>query len=256
VLKKSFDHAIYQADKEGKLPLGMFKTVAKKRFKEEMEDLEQKLLKHGISFKDLFQIEFCTSCSEPFQVQEDHWLLPALKIQNGDHQISIVGTLPYVSQQGLIILSQGSGFSDAWKAWPQFLLFDYATSFNFRPMEKNLILSKSTLAKKAFFEQGSLYLRKLIDYYTFALKNFSPLLPEWIPFIVAGDEKGIQDLMKHSFSNPFGALSNQELKWILNKDHLPCPKILLENWQEIGQQLAGDLLWFWYPSKKFKEGEE
>ncbi|WP_075883666.1 exodeoxyribonuclease V subunit gamma [Candidatus Protochlamydia sp. W-9] len=255
-LKEPFEKVIQIADKEGKLPLGMFKTVATKRFKDEIDEVHQRLYKHGINPSELFQIEFCTSCSEPCQIQKDQWLLPALQLKYSDqYQISIIGKLPFVSKRGLVVLSQGSGFSDAWKAWPQFLLFNYATTFNIEPIERNLILSKSSEVKKAFFKDSIPYLKHLINYYALSMRNFSPLFPDWIPSLIEGNEQAIQNYMKQVFSNSFGAFLNQELRWVFNKDHLPCPKILIESWQEIGKQLAGDLIQLWYPPKK-KKGED
>ena len=79
-LKEPIEKVLYKAEREGKLPFGLFKTVATKRIKEEVEDIHERLWRHSIDPAQLFQIEFCTSCSQPTQLEEDHWLFPAVSL--------------------------------------------------------------------------------------------------------------------------------------------------------------------------------
>ena len=79
-LKEPIETVLYKAEREGKLPFGLFKTVATKRLKEEVEEIHERLLKHSIDPAHMFQIEFCTSCSQPTQLEEDRWLFPAVSL--------------------------------------------------------------------------------------------------------------------------------------------------------------------------------
>ncbi|CUI17999.1 Putative exodeoxyribonuclease V gamma chain [Candidatus Protochlamydia naegleriophila] len=249
-LKEPFERVVQIAEKEGKLPFGLFKTVATKRLKEETDDLHERLHKHRIDPKTIFQVEFCTSCTEPCQIQEDQWLLPAVKLVYPDsYELVIVGKLAHVSSQGLVVTGKGT-LADAWKAWPQFLLYDCAARLYPEKLQRQLIFTHATQPKKAFFEDSTPYLKQFVSYYALCLKNFSPLIPDWIPLIIEGNACGLQDKMRQLFSDSFGSYQSPDVRWILNKDNLPNAEALLQQWKELTELLAGDLMRFWYPSKQ------
>lgn len=250
-LKQPIHYILQRAEKEGKLPLGLFKTVASDKFKEEVEDIYDRLKKHSIKPEDIFHIEFCTSCSAPTQISESYWLFPALPVSySNGHQIHIVGELSNVTPKGLLSMSKAT-LSEVWKTWPQFLVYQYATKLHPQPLENQLILAYHSKPKKAFFDDPEPYLKQFIDYYGLCLKNFSPLIPDWIPLILDDNSKGIQDKMRQLFtSTSFGSeYQSLDLKWILNKDRLPCTDKMLEYWKDQAQLLLGDLIRNWYASK-------
>ncbi len=245
-LKEPIDKVLYQAEKEGKLPFGLFKTVAVKRMKEEVEEILKGLSKHSIQPDSLFQIEFCTSCTHPTKIEKGHWLFPAVSLndENG-HRLSIVGKISHATSKGLVVLSKGT-LSDAWKAWPQFLLYCCAARMCPDQLERQLILSHSTQAKTAFFDDPHPYLKALVNYYTLCLHNFSPLLPDWIPLILEGDVRGLQDKIRQIFTESFGVYQSHDLRWILNKCRLPSSESIIYEWKSQAEGLLGDLVQFWY----------
>lgn len=249
-IKQPIEKILCRAEKEGKLPFGLFRTVAKKRLREEVEEIHELLKKHSIDPAHIFKIEFCTSCSGPIQIASDRWLLPpaVLNSDNGS-KISIVGTLSNVTPNGLLVLSKGT-LADAWKAWPQFLMYCYASKmlpqFNF---QSQLILAHSSQPKKAFFEDPMPYLKQFINYYTLCVSNFSPLIPEWIPLILEADARGLQDKMRQLFSESFGSYLSHDLRWILNKQRLPNSETIISQWKTHAELLLSDLMKFWYPKK-------
>jgi exodeoxyribonuclease V gamma subunit len=254
-LKEPIGTILYKAEREGKLPFGMFKTVATKRLKEEVEEIHEHLLKHSIDPAHIFRIEFCTSCSQPTQLEEDRWLFPAatLTYENG-YRLSIVGKLSYVTSRGLIALSKGT-LADAWKAWPQFLLYCHAAKLCPGKLEPQLILTHSAQPKKAFFDDPDHHLKQFINYYALCLQNFSPLLPDWIPLILENDVRGLQDKMREVFSESFGTYQNHDLRWIFNKQRLPNSETMIHYWKSQAEGLLGDLISFWYASQQVASGE-
>lgn len=248
-LKEPIDMILNKAEKEGKLPLGLFKEVAAKWIKEEVKEIHERLLKHSVNLESMFQFEFCTSCSQPTQLDEERWLFPAAAFINEDgHKISIVGKISNVTPRGLIVLSKGT-LADAWKVWPQFLLYCHAAKLCPEKFNPQLILTNSVEPKKAFFEDPEPYLKQFVDYHSLCLQSFSPLVPEWIPFILQGDLCGLHDKMGQLFANSFGPYQNKDLLWILNKHRLPGSEETIHYWKAHAERLLGDMIRFWYNSE-------
>ena len=244
-LTDSFDQLLYRADRQGKLPFGLFKMVAIKKLKEEVDDLHGCLHKHQIHSHDIFQIEFCGSCSHPTQVDENQWLLPPLTFSDGnDRPLSLTGKLSHVTSRGLVVLNRGT-LVDAWKAWPQFLLYCYATTIHPLKLEPKLIFTHGK-TKQASFGDPALLLKPLIQYYFLCLDRFSPLLPEWLPLILDSDAKGLEDKMRQIYSNTFATDQSQEIRWVLNQTHLPNGEQLIQEWKPQAECLLKDFLSFWY----------
>ncbi|MBA3721128.1 MAG: exodeoxyribonuclease V subunit gamma [Parachlamydiaceae bacterium] len=250
-LKESFERIIFQAEKEGKLPLGMFKEIATNKIKSEYDVLQTQLKKHGIRTEDLFDIEFSESCSDPYQISEKRWIYPAIPISYSEgYNINIVGELKNVTPKGLLSVSSAS-LSDVWKMWPQFLAFSQAAKNPSKPLERQLILANTSKVKKAFFADSEPYLKQFIDYYMVCHHNFSPLIPEWIPLILKENHKGLEEKMRQLFSNTnFGSdYKNLDLSWILNSSSLPSAEKLVQDWSEQTKLLLTDINSNWYPSK-------
>jgi exodeoxyribonuclease V gamma subunit len=254
-LKEPIESVLSRASAEGKLPLGSFKIVASQKLEEEVAEVHASLKKHDIVPSDIFQIEFCTGCLKPFLATQDHWVFPALTITYSDqYQLSIVGKLPHVTSKGLLSMG-GGALSDAWKMWPQFLLYLHAVRLCPEMLERQLILARHSKSKSAFFDDPEPHLKRLISYYALCTKNFSPLIPDWIPSILNGKPEELKDKMRalftdHSFGGEWQMLS---LRWLLNKDDLPCPERMVESWKGQAEILLGDLVHHWYPPKGEKE---
>lgn len=251
-LKEPIDSVLYKAEREGKLPFGMFKKVAAKRLKEEVEEIHEGLLKHSIDPAHFFQIEFCTSCPQPTQLEEDRWLFPAVSLIYEDgYKLSIVGKLSQATPRGLVSLSKGT-LADTWKAWPQFLLYCHAVKLCPGKLEPQLILAHAAQPKIAFFNDPDSHFKQLINYYALCLQNFSPLLPDWIPLILKEDVRGLQKKMEEIFSDSFGTYQRHDLRWILNKQRLPSSETIIHYWKPQAEGLLGDLIHFWFNPQQEK----
>lgn len=248
-LKEPIETVLYKAERDGKLPFGLFKTVAAKRLKEEVDEIQERLQKHSVDPAHLFQIEFCASCSQPTQIEEDRWLFPAVSLNYEDgYQLSIVGKLSHATLKGLVALSKGT-LADVWKVWPQFLMYCHAAKLCPEKLEPQLILTHLAQPKKAFFDDPEPYLKQFINYYALCLQNFSPLLPDWIPLILDEDLRGLQDKMHQLYAESFGVYQSPDLRWILSKHRLPSSEIMIHYWKLQAEGLLGDLIRFWYNSQ-------
>lgn len=250
-LKGSFTGSLQQAEKKGMLPFGLFKDLAQKQMYNESEELLKSLQSHGICNEDIFSITFCPSCSEPIQNNKKNWLLPPLSILLSENcQVQIVGELSMVTPKGLLAISSGS-LQDIWKIWPQYLIYLYAAEQLPSQPEKSLILSKTSKAKMPFFDTPAHHLKRFIHYYSLCQQQLSPLMPDWIPFILKGDSQGLQKKMRELFAEN----SYQEeyqglyLKWIMNKNLLPNSETLIQKWRSYTQDLIQDIVKEWCSKK-------
>ncbi|MDP1879711.1 MAG: exodeoxyribonuclease V subunit gamma [Parachlamydiaceae bacterium] len=252
ILSHSFDTVLNNVEKEGKLPLGLFKSVAIKRLKDDMLRLNKHLRKHDLDVESLFQIEFKESCSTPYQENTQRWIFPACQLIYEDgYQLSIVGKVSNLSPQGLLSISKGT-FIEAWKNWPHFLLFCYAAKQKPDLFKNQLIMIESSKPFQAFFEDPDKYLKQFIHYYSYSIQNISPLVPEWIPLIINEDHVTLKENMRLLFKSSFGTYQKEELKWVFNKKTLPCAKQIINEWRDPAHHLAGELMQHWFPSKASK----
>ena len=257
-VKESVESVLSRAKQEGKLPLGMFKTVAMKKFSEEAVDVQERLSKHEITSDEIFHIEFCTSCSEPTQVDKDAWIFPAVCIDYPNNKrVRIIGKLPHVSAKGLISLSKAT-LPDVWKMWPQFLLYQHAAQLRKDVLDNRLIFIYHSKSKQAFFDDPQPLFKQFINYYSLCRTQFSPLIPEWIPLILEGKAEELENKMRQLFdSYSFGnEYQHSDLQWLLNKNRLPCSRELIHEWKGHAQILLGDIMTHWYGLKENSQSGE
>jgi len=232
-VKESIDSLLQHAEKTGKMPLGLFKTVAQQKMQEEKELIVAALKKHNINEDEIFQIEFSQGCQEPFLKAENHWTVPSLIIESEGKKHVVVGKIPYVCPQGMISPTKGS-IEEMWKLWPQFLLFNYAAGRLPNPVERQILPLHAAKTKKTFFVDPIPYLKTFLNYYEISLRQVSPLLPEWISSISKEDVKGLRKKMEGSF----GQFQKSEINWILNKTDLPHPEKIIRDWKPMLDLLA------------------
>lgn len=251
ILKKQaliepIEDVLRYAEREGKLPFGLFKTIAANRLSDEVETLQQRLGKEDLSPDHFFEIEFCASCKEPVQLSKDAWLCPAITLTySEEYQLHIVGKLSHATPKGLFAMTKGGSSGEIWKIWPQFLAYQYAVKMLPVKLEKDLILSGLQKTKSPFFDDPEPYLKQFIEYYALCHQHFSPLLPEWMAYILKNDVEGLQNEMNKTFDDSFGGYQSYDLKWVMNKNHPIDAKETIERWKETAEKLLGDLMHHW-----------
>ncbi len=251
-LKLTMEEVLLQAEREGRLPFGLFKIAAHKEFKRDSEKMHEDLIKHALDSASIFEIVFSGDCIEP-SFEKERWLLPAVKLFYEDGTLlSIAGKIPHATSKGLLDLSKGT-FADIWKVWPQFLLYCEAAKRFPHQLKAQLISSEASEAKEAFFEDPAPYLKQLIHYYSLCLNNFSPLMPDWIPLILEEDEEKLQDKIRKLFDSSFTTYQNPYLQRIFNKDSLPMTESILLHWKKTAEALSGEIMQNWFDAKRQKK---
>jgi exodeoxyribonuclease V gamma subunit len=244
-LKGSRETFLHRVESEGKLPFGMFKTVAINKLTKDIAKLQQRLKDEDVCQTQIFEIEFCTSCQEPVQINERAWLLPAITLTYPeDYRLHIVGKLMHATPKGLFAIDADHSLEKIWRAWPHFLVFQYAARHIPQKMERNLILSDFHQSKVPFFDDPEPYLKHFIRYYGICHTQFSPLMPKWITHFQKKNAEGLQKEMEKVFDS-FSGYQSPTLQWIFNKDHLPNALELIENWSAEVDLLTQDIIKHW-----------
>ena len=248
-IKEPIESVLAKAEKEGKLPFGVFKEVAQLRLKKEIDDFHQALEKHSLKPSDIFEIEFSADCSSPIQINDERWLFPpvVLSYDEGVH-FSIIGKLPLVTRKGLLALSKDA-LPDIWKTWPQFLL--YCSAAKCRPdlFEPHLIPLLAAKSKAAFFHDPDPYLKKFVHYFALCLENISPLMPDWLPLFLQEDTEGLKEKIIKAISETSRNYQSPYLHWIFNKNQLPDSPSMMDGWKEQAESLTVDIINSWFKDK-------
>ncbi|MFI5344091.1 MAG: hypothetical protein ACHQUC_07715, partial [Chlamydiales bacterium] len=245
-LKEPIEELLKHAEREGKLPFGLFKTIAAHRLTGEVDLLQQRLNKEDLSPDSFLEIEFCASCKEPLELSKNAWLCPAITLTySEEYQLHIVGKLFHATPKGLFAITKGGSCGEIWKIWPQFLAYQYAVKMLPVKLERNLILSGLQKSKPPFFDDPEPYFKQFIEYYAICHHHFSPLLPEWMTPIFQNDVEGLQKEMNKIFDDSFGGYQNYDLQWVMNKHHLLDAKEMIDQWKKPAEMLLGDLMRHW-----------
>lgn len=240
-LKEPIERVLYRAEREGKLPLGLFKTVAITRLRRESDAIEAHLQRHGLDKESLFSLTFCPARRTPERSKGGDWIFPAPKVMlQGKGEVTITGTIPHASPLGLVVIGKKS-HKELWKNLPQLYLFCHASSLlkalGGEEWKGQLLFSHTAQGVSVSHERVEVMLQRCVRYVLLAMEAFSPLLPDWIEPILEADEEGLERKMKSSFDSPYGSFVSKEVKWAMDKEHLPSAKAIIDEWREVAEEL-------------------
>jgi len=190
-----------EAERQGRLPLGAFKEVAKQVLQEDQTQWKKTLETYKIEEDTLFSVELQLSCKQPFELSKNRWILPALCISLGHGRTAYLkGKLSSLCSKGLLFWGKES-IEDLCKAWPLFLIFLNLPNFQAKK-ESCLLLMKDHSLKENCFEDPLGLLVNFLDYYEIGLMTPSLILPDWIMAFSDENSEKLQKKMKDSL-DPF-----------------------------------------------------
>lgn len=247
--KLSVKQILQWAEHSGHLPVGAFKGVAVERIQREIESLRSNLNDLGVLPHEIFEISFSEQHEVPQQSEHGHWQLPHLQIQLGSRQVHISGNMSEVTTRGLITQLKDDK-TDIVKAWPEFLVLSCLKQKYQLPIASQLLITKGVKGKvkEAFCEDPEVLLMNYLDYYFTGLEHVSPLIPEWVPHLMAPEDE-FDEKMRSSLENTLHPLRNEYLRWAVQGVMLPDAEVLVKTWKPRAQQLFAEMYRHWYPSK-------
>ena len=250
ILKAPIEDVLNTAEREGKLPFGPFKEVSQRKLMSDLKDIHTCLKMQWIDPSSIFEIEFSSACLCPRREEGNRWIVPPVVIPfEENYQLSIIGKIPLVSARGMIVMGKNS-FTEMWKVWPQFLLYCCAVTRIPEALPAALIPIFGSEVKPAFFEDPMPLLKEYLRYYALCLKNFSPLLPDFIPFFLKEDAEGLHAKMLSIDQDPHRSYQNPYHRWIFNGEQTTSTQHMIASWKELAKRLAEEVMQHWFPEKQ------
>ncbi|MDP1836422.1 MAG: exodeoxyribonuclease V subunit gamma [Chlamydiales bacterium] len=245
LIGKPIQTVLERAHAKGGMPLGIFGEVAKLQPNDMAASFKASLREFGISWDDLSHFEFAVNCSEPRQIGNRTWQLPAPKIalENGT-TVLITGKLSNVSPQGILIANKGDE-SRVVQQWPALLLLQYLPP---KATQPRLLFAENAMATSEYEDDAKSHLEHFLSYALTVKHRPSPLIDKWVPDFVKGDSLADiqQKIVKSLESDRF---FNKEAQWLLSICQSFEPSAL-QTWQEIAQSLYS------VPLAMFKEAKK
>jgi exodeoxyribonuclease V gamma subunit len=214
----SIEEVVELAIGQGKLPEKSFRGAAAIRLKEELSNYRAALEALNVDPSEIFSVHFQEGCRAEEWVGVKAFYRPPLEvILDSGRRLQIVGTLPGVTKNGMVVHAAGA-LADIVKVWPQILLLHFLEGVS----TPTLLLTKGAgKAKEMRLENPPSLLREYLTYFEEAQKEISPLIPELASYLFKGDE--IRFIEK--FEEP-------SLGWVSFAGLAPDPSTLFGRWSQ------------------------
>jgi len=223
-LANPLDAVIEKAEGKGWWPSGMFKEVSLNKFKQEGAALKEFLNNLKLSENDVWSVEFHEHCHHPEKIDQHHWVVPAIRLEN----VILTGKLDFITKEGLCCLKKGA-VSDLFSLWPKILLLNHLSQM--LNLKTQLLLLKEQKILPCDLTNSKQWLKRYVHYVLDCTKKASPLLPEWIQDIVAGEK--LEQTLNKEMQNQFRQSYNKYLLWCLREKQVNLiDKEIVEEWKE------------------------
>ncbi len=242
-LKQHINEIIQKAEKQGKMPLGLFKKSAVSEIQDNINKYHERLDQWGIDANKIFEITLHEKYEHPF-FDEHGWKLPPWEIKyKGQTCTKIMGTLSEISDKGLLANIYGNT-KDATKAWGDFIFLCNIIDHYRLPIEKQVLCLKSGNIKNAFFENPITVFEEILDFYFQSLRHISPLQSEWHYDLVHQDTENLQKAIDQSLNDEFNPMYNEYIKWVCRHSSFDAANII-EHWQTQAKKMYSPLYKAW-----------
>jgi exodeoxyribonuclease V gamma subunit len=224
-----------KAEKSGMLPQGAFKEAASLKIQCQIDQYRKNFKHFGIDIEEMFTLELMEHYSES-ELTEKQWKLPPLILENG---IKIVGSIEHVCSKGLVLFYEDSD-KKALEHWPAYLVLQCLIEINKFPIEPQMIFIKGNKTKIRRISAGKEALEDYLDYYLKARTSPSPLLPDHVKHVIAGNAEEFKAAFKED--DPFRPEYDQYSKWFKRNSSDVELGSSIAHWQTKAQQLFMELL--------------
>lgn len=232
-------------DKENLLPSGPFKESIKRKLETDFYSLQQGLQKLKIIPKSVRSITLSAQCTHLEGVESTHWRVPALIVHTGSQRYRIQGTLDNIFPEGLLSMGKDQ-FSDVAKLWPTVLLLHAIIQRDNLPLKSDLLLPQTGGAKTLNLDHPLELLGSYLDYLQCALKQPSPLMPDWLTILIKNDEQGFKAKIESSSDRQFKSYVDPYLEWLFSRNQEMELASWMGHWKSHSSTLFAPLHQ-WYP---------
>jgi exonuclease V gamma subunit len=234
-LKKPWKEVYHGMEKQGKLPLSLFGESAKNRLEKDFSSWEKSLKILGIVKSSIFSLSFRENVREKVEISDKAYALPPLLIPFSESlQAHLVGDIPYLCPQGLILLEEDNA-EKAFENWPLILSY-LSLPGEFLPQNPKIFFVKKNTAKEISTAEPKEALGRVIRYYQQCQKLLSPLRSDWIQGFVKSNSEVLEKKMRST--------ARQDLyrDWLLQRRELPDADTILSSWSSYFQDVFSSYL--------------
>ncbi len=208
-LARPVDEVLEEAATAGRLPLGPFRDVAKRRLLQSVAEHEERLESYGITKETLLTVRLSDGTA---QSERELVLAPVEVEMREGLTVRITGEIPFISPEGLFLPGRGEA-GPALRGWPLLLVMNEALPEGFK---RHLLFSKVTKRLELEWD-GSDLLRRYLDYHLTCTENLSPLLPRWLPDYMGGELDALAKRVESEMGGRYGPYLSPYARWMLER---------------------------------------
>jgi exodeoxyribonuclease V gamma subunit len=187
-LKGELSNEILLSKKKGELPEGVFEELAKRTLTIKSQSLKANLQKVGTCSEALYDYTFEHLVFHP----------------NNLPRIILSGTIENITPEGLVLHREGKP-EDRYRFLPRILLFHFLINEGLIQAKPRLIFSESGKTIDLTHPNPKEQIESYLCYWNQAKQNPSPLLPNWIKFLLNNDVQGLETLLNNTFVTVFNS---------------------------------------------------
>lgn len=238
LMSTSLQEVLHRQQKQKRLPKGVFNQVARLQIEEQDLEIIKSLESAGIKKTDIQSIFLTPSCKSALQTAEG-WTLPALTITLDDAEVSITGTIPFVSPSGIVFACDDKPVNLI-KSWPVLLVYLHIAEPLGLP-RKALLLKAKQIEMQANFDHEN-YLQKFMRYYFLSKERPSLLMAEWSDIFQNGEVKDLQKAISKSIENNGFTQPDMYLRWVFERAKVIDLEAAFGDWSSLHKDLFAPLL--------------
>ncbi len=222
-LKKPIEEILIKLEKQGKMPLGFMKDVAKEDVEKTINDMSLSMKDMNIKKEDVFDVCLDEKVKEKIIDGNGNHTYPPIELTIKNSKVKIIGTIFNVVNDGFLDFSE-KNFKNIIKQWPSILILSHL-----RNEGTFLYFLKKKKKQKIDINRSYDLLSNYVGLYERSKKIDFPFVNEWIDPILSRDEKKLKKQIDQSI-NGTNQYNDPYIEWAFNNKNLPSANNLIAAW--------------------------
>lgn len=224
-LKKPVEEIILKLERQGKMPLGFMKDVAKEDIEKIITDISSSMKDMNIKKEEVFDIHLNENVSNKVIDENKNHIYPPIELTIKNSKVKIVGTIFNVVKNGILDFSE-KNFKNIIKQWPNILILSHL-----RNEETFLYFLKKKNKQKIHINKSYDVLTRYVSLYERSKKIDFPFVNDWIDPILSKDEQKLKNYIEKSIDG-MNQFNDPYVEWAFNNKKYPSASSLISAWSQ------------------------